>query len=151
MAVIPGGSSVPCLPGKLMQDECIMDFDWLRDQKSGLGTAAAIVMDQYTDIVKAIWRLSKFCQHESCGQCTPCREGAGWMMRLTDRLVAGEAEVEEIDMLLDVSTQVEGHTICVLGDAAARPIQGLNRHFGDETEDRITSARTGRDSAVAAE
>ena len=150
-AVIPGGSSVPCLPGKLMQEECIMDFDWLRDQKSGLGTAAVIVMDQSTDIVKAIWRLSKFYKHESCGQCTPCREGTGWMMRVMDRLVTGEAEVEEIDMLLDVSTQVEGHTICALGDAAAWPIQGLIRHFRDEMEDRIRAARTGRVSAVAAE
>ncbi|MXY35040.1 MAG: NADH-quinone oxidoreductase subunit NuoF [Boseongicola sp. SB0676_bin_33] len=150
-AVIPGGSSVPCLPGRLMQEECIMDFDWLRDQKSGLGTAAVIVMDQSTDIVKAIWRLSKFYKHESCGQCTPCREGTGWMMRVMDRLVTGEAEVEEIDMLLDVSTQVEGHTICALGDAAAWPIQGLIRHFRDEIEDRINAARTGRVSAVAAE
>ncbi len=150
-AVIPGGSSVPCLPGKLMQEECIMDFDWLRDQKSGLGTAAVIVMDQSTDIVKAIWRLSKFYKHESCGQCTPCREGTGWMMRVMDRLVTGEAEAEEIDMLLDVSTQVEGHTICALGDAAAWPIQGLIRHFRDEIEDRIKAARTGRVSAVAAE
>ena len=150
-AVIPGGSSVPCLPGKLMQAECIMDFDWLREQKSGLGTAAVIVMDQSTDIVKAIWRLSKFYKHESCGQCTPCREGTGWMMRVMDRLVTGEAEVEEIDMLLDVSTQVEGHTICALGDAAAWPIQGLIRHFREEIEDRIKAARTGRVSAVAAE
>ena len=150
-AVIPGGSSVPCLPGKLMQEECIMDFDWLREQKSGLGTAAVIVMDQSTDIVKAIWRLSKFYKHESCGQCTPCREGTGWMMRVMDRLVTGEAEFEEIDMLLDVSTQVEGHTICALGDAAAWPIQGLIRHFRDEIEDRIKAARTGSVSAVAAE
>ncbi|MDE0347211.1 MAG: NADH-quinone oxidoreductase subunit NuoF [Boseongicola sp.] len=150
-AVIPGGSSVPCLPGKLMQEECIMDFDWLRVQKSGLGTAAVIVMDQSTDIVKAIWRLSKFYKHESCGQCTPCREGTGWMMRVMDRLVTGEAEAEEIDMLLDVSTQVEGHTICALGDAAAWPIQGLIRHFRDEIEDRIKAARSGRVSAVAAE
>ena len=150
-AVIPGGSSVPCLPGKLMQEECIMDFDWLREQKSGLGTAAVIVMDQSTDIVKAIWRLSKFYKHESCGQCTPCREGTGWMMRVMDRLVTGEAEVEEIDMLLGVSTQVEGHTICALGDAAAWPIQGLIRHFRDEIEDRIKAARPGRVSAVAAE
>lgn len=150
-AVIPGGSSVPCLPGKLMKDECIMDFDWLREQKSGLGTAAVIVMDQSTDVIKAIWRLSKFYKHESCGQCTPCREGTGWMMRVMDRLVRGEAEVEEIDMLLDVSTQVEGHTICALGDAAAWPIQGLIRHFRDEIEDRIKAARAGRISAVAAE
>ena len=114
-AVIPGGSSVPCLSGKNCED-VIMDFDYLRDQRSGLGTAAVIVMDQSTDIIKAIWRLSKFYKHESCGQCTPCREGTGWMMRVMERLVNGSAKVEEIDMLLDVSKQVECHTICALGD-----------------------------------
>ena len=140
-AVIPGGSSVPLL-NKDQCDECIMEFDWLREQKSGLGTAAVIVMDQSTDVVKAIWRLSKFYKHESCGQCTPCREGAGWMMRVMDRLVRGEAQVEEIDMLLDVTKQVEGHTICALGDAAAWPIQGLIRHFRDDIEARIARRRT---------
>jgi NADH-quinone oxidoreductase subunit F len=149
-AVIPGGSSVPCLPAETIR-EGIMDFDWLREQRSGLGTAAVIVMDQSTDIIKAIWRLSKFYKHESCGQCTPCREGTGWMMRVMDRLVRGEAEVAEIDMLLDVTKQVEGHTICALGDAAAWPIQGLIRHFRGEIEDRIAAKRTGRVSAVAAE
>src|SRR6056297_2573392 len=141
-AVIPGGSSVPCLPAETIR-EGIMDFDWLREQRSGLGTAAVIVMDQSTDIIKAIWRLSKFYKHESCGQCTPCREGTGWMMRVMDRLVRGEAEVEEIDMLLDVTKQVEGHTICALGDAAAWPIQGLIRHFRHEIEDRIKVKRDG--------
>lgn len=150
-AVIPGGSSVPCIPGKTMKDEAIMDFDWLREQRSGLGTAAVIVMDQDTDIIKAIWRLSKFYKHESCGQCTPCREGTGWMMRVMDRLVRGEAEPEEIDMLLDVTKQVEGHTICALGDAAAWPIQGLIRHFRDEIEDRIKAKRSGKLSSIAAE
>jgi len=143
-AVIPGGSSVPCLPGETMREGAIMDFDWLRERRSGLGTAAVIVMDRSTDIVKAIWRLSKFYKHESCGQCTPCREGTGWMMRVMDRLVKGEAEVEEIDMLLDVTKQVEGHTICALGDAAAWPIQGLIRHFRHEIEDRIAVGRGGR-------
>ena len=149
-AVIPGGASVPLLP-KSIADEAIMDFDWLREQRSGLGTAAVIVMDQSTDVIKAIWRLSKFYKHESCGQCTPCREGTGWMMRVMDRLVKGEAEVEEIDMLLDVTKQVEGHTICALGDAAAWPIQGLVRHFREEIEDRIKYAKTGRVSSIAAE
>ncbi|MCI4663130.1 MAG: NADH-quinone oxidoreductase subunit NuoF [Neomegalonema sp.] len=150
-AVIPGGSSVQCLP-KAICDETIMDFDYLREQKSGLGTAAVIVMDQSTDVVKAIWRLAKFYKHESCGQCTPCREGTGWMMRVMDRLVRGDAEIEEIDMLYDVSKQVEGHTICALGDAAAWPIQGLIRHFRDEIEDRIKAKKAGRVSAsVAAE
>ncbi len=139
-AVIPGGSSVPCLPGSVMKD-AIMDFDWLREQKSGLGTAAVIVMDKNTDIIKAIWRLAAFYKHESCGQCTPCREGTGWMMRVMERLVRGDAHPEEIDMLLDVTKQVEGHTICALGDAAAWPIQGLIRHFRDEIEDRIRHKR----------
>jgi NADH-quinone oxidoreductase subunit F len=149
-AVIPGGSSVPML-NAAQCDDAIMDFDWLRDQKSGLGTAAVIVMDQSTDVIKAIWRLSKFYKHESCGQCTPCREGTGWMMRVMDRLVRGEAEVEEIDMLLSVTKQVEGHTICALGDAAAWPIQGLVRHFREEIEDRIKANKTGRMGAMAAE
>ncbi|RYH12359.1 NADH-quinone oxidoreductase subunit NuoF [Tropicimonas sp. IMCC6043] len=135
-AVIPGGSSVPLLPADIAKD-AIMDFDWLKEQRSGLGTAAVIVMDQSTDVVKAIWRLAKFYKHESCGQCTPCREGTGWMMRVMERLVRGEAEIEEIDMLFDVTKQVEGHTICALGDAAAWPIQGLIRHFRDEIEYRI--------------
>ncbi len=150
-AVIPGGSSVPCVRGENMRD-AIMDFDYLqKDLRSGLGTAAVIVMDQSTDIVKAIWRLSKFYKHESCGQCTPCREGTGWMMRVLDRLVRGDAELEEIDMLFDVSKQVEGHTICALGDAAAWPIQGLIRNFREEIEDRIKAQKAGRVSAVAAE
>jgi len=148
-AVIPGGSSVPLLPARLC-DDAIMDFDWLREQKSGLGTAAVIVMDRSTDVIRAIWRLSKFYKHESCGQCTPCREGTGWMMRVMDRLVRGEAEEAEIDMLLDVSRQIEGHTICALGDAAAWPVQGLIRHFRDEIEDRIRGRRGGRPAAMAA-
>jgi NADH-quinone oxidoreductase subunit F len=145
-AVIPGGSSVPCLTAEQMEN-AIMDFDWLREQRSGLGTAAVIVMDQSTDMIKAIWRLSKFYKHESCGQCTPCREGTGWMMRVMERLVTGNASVEEIDMLLDVTKQVEGHTICALGDAAAWPIQGLIRNFRGEIEDRIRFKR----GAIAAE
>ncbi|WP_116131392.1 NADH-quinone oxidoreductase subunit NuoF [Tropicimonas sp. IMCC34043] len=135
-AVIPGGASCPVLPASMCGD-AIMDFDWMRENKSSLGTGCMIVMDQSTDVVKAIWRLAAFFKHESCGQCTPCREGTGWMMRVMDRLVRGEAEVEEIDMLLDVTKQVEGHTICALGDAAAWPIQGLIRHFRDEIEWRI--------------
>ncbi|OUS08607.1 NADH-quinone oxidoreductase subunit F [Rhodobacterales bacterium 52_120_T64] len=149
-AVIPGGSSVPLLPADIAKD-AIMDFDWLREQRSGLGTAAVIVMDQSTDVIKAIWRLAKFYKHESCGQCTPCREGTGWMMRVMDRLVTGEAELEEIDMLLSITKQVEGHTICALGDAAAWPIQGLVRHFRNEIEDRIKYQKTGRVSSIAAE
>ncbi len=148
-AVIPGGSSVPLLPGKIMEEDAIMDFDWLREQRSGLGTAAVIVMDKSVDVIAAIWRLSKFYKHESCGQCTPCREGTGWMMRVMERLVTGDAEIEEIDMLWDVTRQVEGHTICALGDAAAWPIQGLIRHFRDEIEERIRARKAG--SRVAAQ
>ena len=135
-AVIPGGSSVPLLPAKLCKN-AIMDFDWLRENQSGLGTGAVIVMNSSTDIVKAIWRLSKFYNHESCGQCTPCREGTGWMMRVMKRLISGDAKLEDIDNLLQITKQVEGHTICALGDAAAWPIQGLFRHFRPEIEKRI--------------
>ncbi len=148
-AVIPGGASVPILP-KSICDSVLMDFDSLSAVKSGLGTAAVIVMDNSTDVVAAIARLSRFYMHESCGQCTPCREGTGWMWRVMERLVRGEAEVEEIDMLLDVSYEVEGHTICALGDAAAWPIQGLIRHFRDDIESRILNRKT-RPRAAAAE
>jgi NADH-quinone oxidoreductase subunit F len=144
LAVIPGGSSVPLLP-KSICDTVLMDFDSLRDVKSGLGTAAVIVMDKSTDLIHAIWRLAKFYKHESCGQCTPCREGTGWMMRVMARMVQGRAEPEEIDTLEQVTRQVEGHTICALGDAAAWPIQGLIRHFRPMMEERIAAykARTG--------
>ncbi len=152
LAIIPGGSSVPLLPKEIC-DTVLMDFDSLREVRSGLGTAAVIVMDKSTDIVKAIARLSKFYMHESCGQCTPCREGTGWMWRVMERLVKGQAHVEEIDMLLDVTKQIEGHTICALGDAAAWPIQGLMRHFRPEVERRILEYRTRADrgARVAAE
>ncbi len=136
LAVIPGGSSVPCLPAPDCQST-LMDFDSLQALKSGLGTAAVIVMDKSTDIIRAIARLSYFYKHESCGQCTPCREGTGWMWRVLERMARGEAEKREIDMLLEVTYQVEGHTICALGDAAAWPVQGLIRHFRHVIEDRI--------------
>ena len=136
LAVIPGGSSVPCIPADMCKN-LLMDFDALRDVKSGLGTAAVIVMDKSTDIIRAIARLAYFYKHESCGQCTPCREGTGWMWRVLERMARGEAEKREIDMLLEVTYQVEGHTICALGDAAAWPIQGLIRHFRHVIEERI--------------
>tara|TARA_Y100001936_G_scaffold253111_1_gene315844 strand:- start:1085 stop:2365 length:1281 start_codon:yes stop_codon:yes gene_type:complete len=139
-AIIPGGASVPMIP-KSICDTVLMDFDSLKEVRSGLGTAAVIVMNQSADVVAAIARLSKFYKHESCGQCTPCREGTGWMWRVMERLVVGDAEVEEIDTLLDVASQVEGHTICALGDAAAWPIQGLVRHFRREIEERINSRK----------
>ena len=142
LAVIPGGSSVRCIP-KSICDDILMDFDSLMAVKSGLGTAAVIVMNKQTDIIKAIARLSYFYKHESCGQCTPCREGTGWMWRVMERLATGEAELEEIDALEKVTKQIEGHTICALGDAAAWPIQGLLTHFRDEVEDRIRSRKKG--------
>jgi NADH-quinone oxidoreductase subunit F len=135
-AIIPGGSSVPMIPKEIC-DTVLMDFDSLKDVKSGLGTAAVIVMDKSTDLIRAIARLARFYKHESCGQCTPCREGTGWMWRVLERMVRGQAEPREIDMLLDVTYEVEGHTICALGDAAAWPIQGLIRHFRHEIEERI--------------
>jgi NADH-quinone oxidoreductase subunit F len=136
LAVIPGGASVPLLPAEQIID-AQMDFDTLRNLKSGLGTAAVIVMDKSTDVIAAIARLSYFYKHESCGQCTPCREGTGWMWRVMTRMIEGRAQKREIGMLLEVTTQVEGHTICALGDAAAWPIQGLIRHFRPEIERRI--------------
>src|SRR5215472_11452908 len=136
LAIIPGGASVPLLP-KSICDTVLMDFDSLKNVQSGLGTAAVIVMDKSTDVVKAIQRLAYFYKHESCGQCTPCREGTGWMWRVMTRLQKGDARSEEIDLLQEVTKEVEGHTICALGDAAAWPIQGLIRHFRPELERRI--------------
>lgn len=140
LAVIPGGSSTPLLP-KSVCENLPMDFDSLRAAGSGLGTAGVIVMDKSTDIIYAIARLSYFYKHESCGQCTPCREGAGWMWRVMTRMVQGNATVEEIDMLWDVTKEIEGHTICALGDAAAWPVQGLIRHFRPLMEERIAYYR----------
>jgi NADH-quinone oxidoreductase subunit F len=139
-AVIPGGSSTPMLP-KSVCDTVAMDFDSLRAAGSGLGTAGVIVMDQSTDVIYAIARLSYFYKHESCGQCTPCREGAGWMWRVMTRMVQGNATIDEIDALWDVTKEIEGHTICALGDAAAWPVQGLIRHFRPELEERIIQYR----------
>jgi len=140
LGIIPGGSSVPVLT-KAISETVLMDFDSLKEAQSGLGTAAIMVMDKSTDIIAAIARLSAFYQHESCGQCTPCREGTGWMARIMARMVNGDATPEEIDILEQVTRQVEGHTICALGDAAAWPIQGLIRHFRPELENRIAEAR----------
>ncbi len=136
--IIPGGSSVPVLP-KNICDDVLMDFDDLMAHKSGLGTAAVMVMNNQTDMIDAILRLSKFYKHESCGQCTPCREGTGWMVDMLERMKVGNADFAEIDMLDELTQQIEGHTICALGDAAAWPVQGLIRHFREEIEDRIDS------------
>jgi NADH-quinone oxidoreductase subunit F len=140
LAVIPGGSSTRLLPKDLCET-VLMDFDSLRAVNSSLGTAAVIVMDKSTDIVYAIARLARFYWHESCGQCTPCREGTGWMYRIMQRMVKGEANIEEIDMLLDIGSEIEGHTICAHGDASAWPIQGLIKHFRPEMERRILEYR----------
>ena len=140
LAVIPGGSSVPLVPAEQIID-APMDFDGLKAVGSGLGTAAIIVMDKSTDIVRAISRISYFYKHESCGQCTPCREGTGWMWRVMERLRTGNADISEIDLLQQVTKQVEGHTICALGDAAAWPIQGLIKHFRPELERRIVERK----------
>ncbi len=149
-AIIPGGASVPVIP-KSICDTVLMDFDSLRDVKSGLGTAAVMVMDKSVDIVACISRLSTFYKHESCGQCTPCREGTGWLARVMKRMVKGEATLAEIDTLEQVTYQIEGHTICALGDAAAWPVQGLIRHFRPELERRIRDYRDAkvRDKAAA--
>ncbi|SPQ92961.1 NADH dehydrogenase [ubiquinone] flavoprotein 1, mitochondrial [Plasmodiophora brassicae] len=136
LAIIPGGSSVPCIPKKTCET-VLMDFDALKAVQSGLGTAAVMVMNKQTDMIKAIQRLSYFYKHESCGQCTPCREGTPWLYKLMTRMQKGDAELEEIDMLLEVTKQIEGHTICALGDAAAWPVQGLIRHFRPTMEQRI--------------
>jgi NADH-quinone oxidoreductase F subunit len=148
LAVIPGGSSVPLMP-KSVCDDINLDFDSLREVGSGLGTAAVIVMDKSTDIVRAIARLSKFYMHESCGQCTPCREGTGWLWRMMTRMAEGRARIDEIDLLFDVTKEIEGHTICALGDAAAWPVQGLIKHFRPEIERRIQDYTAGQ--RIAAE
>ncbi len=136
LAIIPGGSSVPLLP-KSECENVLMDFDSLKNAGSGLGTGGIIVMNKQTDVVSAIARLSEFYKHESCGQCTPCREGTGWLMRVMRRLENNECSFEEVQMLEEVTHQIEGHTICALGDAAAWPIQGLLKHFKKDILKRI--------------
>ncbi len=152
LAVIPGGSSVRLVPAHQIID-CPLTFDDLMKLGSGLGTAGMIVMDKSTDIVRAIARLIYFYKHESCGQCTPCREGTGWMWRLLERMAEGRAEKREIDLLFEVSKEIEGHTICALGDAAAWPVQGLINHFRDEIERRIDqyTARADADGSTVKE
>jgi NADH-quinone oxidoreductase subunit F len=149
-AVIPGGASMPIL-NKTMCDTQLMDFDSLAAVRSGLGSGAIIVMDKSADIIKAIWRLSKFFKHESCGQCTPCREGTGWMMRMMDRIVQNKATMADIALLEQVCAQVAGHTICAFGDAAAWPIQGLMRAFRPLVEQRAIDYQPPQPLAQAAE
>ena len=136
LAIIPGGSSVPLLP-KSECENVLMDFDSLKNAGSGLGTGGIIVMNKQTDVVSAVARLAEFYKHESCGQCTPCREGTGWLMRVMKRLENNECTFEEVQMLEEVTHQIEGHTICALGDAAAWPIQGLLKHFKKDILKRI--------------
>ncbi len=152
LAVIPGGSSVRLVPAEQIID-CPLTFDDLMKLGSGLGTAGMIVMDKSTDIIRAIARLIYFYKHESCGQCTPCREGTGWMWRVLERMAEGRAEKREIDLLFEVSKEIEGHTICALGDAAAWPVQGLINHFRDEIERRIDeyTARADAEGSVVKE
>ena len=147
LAIIPGGSSIQLIPADLCETQT-MDFDSLTKLKSGLGTAAIIVLDKSADVVRAIARIAYFYKHESCGQCTPCREGTGWMWRVLERMARGEAEKSEIDKLFDVSKQIEGHTICALGDAAAWPVQGLIRHFRPEIEARIDAYKAAHKEAA---
>ena len=146
LAVIPGGSSVPLIPKKICET-VRMDFDDLKEAQSGLGTGAVIVMDKSTDVIQAIAGIAAFYKHESCGQCTPCREGTGWMWRVLTRMAEGVAEISEIDALLQITHNIEGHTICALGDAAAWPVQGLIRHFRPLIEARIKTRRTALDVA----
>jgi NADH-quinone oxidoreductase subunit F len=149
-AVIPGGASMPIL-NKSMCDTMLMDFDSLAAARSGLGSGAIIVMDKSADVVKAIWRLSKFFKHESCGQCTPCREGTGWMMRMMDRIVRNQASMADIALLEQMTTQVAGHTICAFGEAASWPIQGLFRALRPMIEERATDYVAPAPIAQAAE
>ncbi len=139
-AVVPGGSSTPLVPASLCNN-LSMDFDSLKAVKSGLGTAAVIVMDKSTDLVEAITRFSRFYNHESCGQCTPCREGTGWILKIMKKLCNGTANINDIDKLVDICSQVENHTICALGDAAAWPVQALIRHYRKDLEKRISSSK----------
>jgi NADH-quinone oxidoreductase subunit F len=135
-AVIPGGSSVRVLPAELIL-EANMDHKSLQEAGSALGSAAVIVMDETTDMVRVLERISRFYYSESCGQCTPCREGTGWMNRVIRRILSGRGRVADLDMLVDVANKIEGHTICALGDASAWPVQSFLHHYRHEFEHYI--------------
>lgn len=147
LGVIPGGCSVPIMP-KAVCDNVLMDYDALRDEGSGLGTAAVIVMNKQTDIIQAILRFSAFYKHESCGQCTPCREGTAWLEKMMARFVKGQASEKEIDMIFELTKEIEGHTICGLGDASAWPVQGLIKSFRPVMEERIKAYKENDNSTV---
>jgi NADH-quinone oxidoreductase subunit F len=134
-AVIPGGSSTMILRGDALDGVC-MDADSLKAAGSSVGTAGVIVMDEDTDLIKVITRITEFYHHESCGQCTPCREGTGWMLKMLRRFERSDARPADIDLLLDVANNIEGNTICALGDAAAWPVQSMIKRFRDEFEQR---------------
>ena len=136
-AVIPGGSSVPVLPADIIMD-CTMDYDSLKNAGSSFGTGAVMVMDDQTCMVSVLRRISRFYMAESCGQCTPCREGTGWLYRMLSRIIDGQGQMEDLDRLLDVANKIEGHTICALGDAAAWPVQSFLKHYFHEFEYMVT-------------
>lgn len=141
LGVIPGGSSTPLLSAEQCEN-ILMDFDALRAEGTGLGTAAVIVMNKQTDILRVMARISRFYKHESCGQCTPCREGVGWVFRMMDRLSQGNGTPEELDQLFNVTKKIEGHTICAFADGAMWPVQGVLKHFKPLFEQRIKEAAT---------
>jgi NADH-quinone oxidoreductase subunit F len=136
-AVIPGGSSAPVLPASIMMD-CTMDYDSIAKAGSMLGSGAVIVLNDTRCMVKSLMRLSYFYQHESCGQCTPCREGTGWLWRVVHRIENGQGRMEDLDLLNSVSDNIAGRTICALGDAAAMPVKSFVKHFRPEFEHHIT-------------
>ena len=138
-AVIPGGSSAPVLPADIMM-QCTMDYDSISKAGSMLGSGAVIVMDDSRDMVESLLRLSYFYQHESCGQCTPCREGTGWLWRMVDRIQHGHGRQEDLEMLDSVAGNIMGRTICALGDAAAMPVRAMLKHFRHEFEAKINAA-----------
>ncbi|WP_018953522.1 NADH-quinone oxidoreductase subunit NuoF [Thioalkalivibrio sulfidiphilus] len=140
-AVIPGGSSVPVVPGDVMLT-ANMDYDSIAKAGSMLGSGAVIVMDETTDMVKALQRISRFYFSESCGQCTPCREGTGWLYRMLTRIVEGKGRPEDLERLDDVASKIEGRTICALGDAAAMPVRSFVKHFRHEFEYYIQHGRS---------
>ncbi|WP_018948791.1 NADH-quinone oxidoreductase subunit NuoF [Thioalkalivibrio sp. ALMg11] len=140
-AVIPGGSSVPVVPGDVMM-KANMDFDSIAHAGSMLGSGAVIVMDETADMVKSLQRISRFYFSESCGQCTPCREGTGWLYRMLTRIVEGQGRPEDLERLDDVASKIEGHTICALGDAAAMPVRSFVKHFRHEFEYYIQHGRS---------
>ena len=132
-AVIPGGSSVPVMPAEIIMD-CTMDYSSLQKAGSSFGTGAVMVMDESTCMVRVLRRISRFYMAESCGQCTPCREGTGWLYRMLSRIIDGQGTEADLDRLVAVANKIEGHTICALGDAAAWPVQSFLKHFRHEFE-----------------